>query len=146
MNGLERHPDCHSERNEESLRPVSQILRYAQNDRPSLHMSSNSRLWQCTSKGGNMFTTSFHKVVHSSEQQGVRHTLSVPIVYERVPVEPLNWEYHVLTIDAREEALPDVARLNELGREGWLMIGAVDQRTTGKGSLVQYYFVRQLTK
>jgi hypothetical protein len=65
------------------------------------------------------------------------------MVYENVRVELANWEYHVLTIDAREETLPDAARLNELGREGWLLVGIVDQGATGRSSLIHYYFVRQ---
>src|SRR5258707_821185 len=72
-----------------------------------------------------------------------RLSLPIPMVYENVRVEPANWEYHVLTIDAREEALPDAARLSELGREGWLLVGIVDQGATGKNSLIHYYFVRQ---
>jgi hypothetical protein len=97
-------------------------------------------------KGGTMFTTSLHKAIHSSDQPDVRHAMSVPIVYERVPVEPASWEYHVLTVDAREEDLPDVAQFNELGRQGWLMVGAVDQGATGRSSLIHYYFVRQIAK
>jgi len=93
-----------------------------------------------------MFTTSIHKAIRSAEQPDVRRAMSVPIVYERVPVEPANWEYHVLTVDAREEGLPDVAHLNELGRQGWLMVGTVDQGATGRSSQIHYYFVRQLTK
>ncbi len=77
-----------------------------------------------------------------SEQPNVHHTLPVPMVYERVRVEPASWEYHVLTVDVREDALPDVARLNELGREGWLLVGVLDQGATGRSSLVHHYFVR----
>src|SRR6266700_3938364 len=51
-----------------------------------------------------------------SEQPNTRYSLPIPMVYENVRVEPANWEYHVLTIDAREETLPDAARLSELGR------------------------------
>jgi hypothetical protein len=93
-----------------------------------------------------VFTTSLYTNNLLSEQPDVRRPLSVPMVYERVPMEPAYWEYHVLTIDAREEALPDVARLNELGREGWLMVRVLDQGATGRSSLVHYYFVRQRTK
>jgi hypothetical protein len=39
VSGLERCPACHPERSEGSLRPSSQILRCAQDDRPSLQMS-----------------------------------------------------------------------------------------------------------
>jgi hypothetical protein len=79
-----------------------------------------------------------------SEQAHVRYSLPIPMVYENV--EPAYWEYHVLTIDAREEALPDTSRLSELGREGWLLVGVLDQGATGRSSLVHYYFVRQRTK
>ena len=93
-----------------------------------------------------MFTTSLYSSKHMLEQPDVRRPLSVPMVYERVPIEPASWEYYVLTIDAREEALPDVTQLNELGRQGWLMVGVLDQGATGRSSLVHYYFVRQQTK
>ena len=94
--------------------------------------------------------------------------LHVPMVYEQVPVEPVRWEYRVLTVDTREEDLPDAVQLNELGAQGWLLVGILDQRTMGSGlhggdgqmtsdyvsrvldrerqgrsSLVNYYFVRQ---
>ena len=78
-----------------------------------------------------------------SEQPNTRFSLPIPMVYENVRVEPARWEYHILTIDAREEALPDAARLSELGREGWLLVGIVDQCATGRSSLIHYYFVRQ---
>jgi len=80
---------------------------------------------------------------HMSEQPDVRRALPLPMVYEDVPVEPARWEYHVLSVDAREEGLPDAAQLNELGRDGWLLVGVLDQGATGKSSLVYYYFVRQ---
>ncbi len=76
-------------------------------------------------------------------QPDVRSSLPLPMVYEDVPVKPAQWEYHLLTIDLREEALPDVATLNELGKEGWLLVGVLDQGATGRSSLVHYYFVRQ---
>ena len=41
MSGLERCPACHPERSEGSLRQAREILRCAQDDRPSLHMSGN---------------------------------------------------------------------------------------------------------
>ncbi len=110
----------------------------------------------------------FHTGNHLSEQKDVHSSIHVPMVYERVPVEPVRWEYRVLTVDAREEDLPDAVRLNELGAEGWLLVGVLDQRATGRSSidnenewtrasinrlveqgvsgrssLVHYYFVRQ---
>jgi hypothetical protein len=110
----------------------------------------------------------FHTRNHLSEQKDVHSSIHVPMVYERVAAEPVRWEYRVLTVDAREEDLPDAARLNELGAEGWLLVGVLDQRATGRSSidnenewtrasinrlvdqgvsggssLVHYYFVRQ---
>ena len=46
-----------------------------------------------------------------------------------------NWEYHVLTVDTREMDIPDTVQLNELGAQGWLLVGIVDQSTTGSGSM-----------
>ena len=65
--------------------------------------------------------------------------LHVPMVYERVPVSPPDWEYHVLSVDTREATLPDEATLNELGKQGWLLVNVLEQR----GSFVHYYFVRE---
>ncbi len=64
---------------------------------------------------------SFHGF--TSGQTDDRSAMHLPIVYENVPVPPIHWEYRVLTVDPREEALPDAARLNELGDEGWLLAG-----------------------
>ncbi len=68
------------------------------------------------------------------------------MVYEEVPVEPARWEYAVLTIDTNQRSLPDTERLNELGREGWLLNGVVQQAIAGDTSLVHYYFIRQVHK
>jgi hypothetical protein len=90
------------------------------------------------------------------------------MVYEQLPLEPVHWEYHVMIVDTREMDLPDAAQLNELGTQGWLLVGIVDQKTMVGGfpssseqmtreflsrefewdmpkrsSLVHYYFVRQ---
>ena len=83
---------------------------------------------------------SFHTRKFMSSQPDVRPTLPIPMVYENVPVDPMRWEYRVLHVDTREEALPDVAQLNELGNQGWLLVGVLN---TGDGRHVQYYFVRQ---
>ena len=88
-------------------------------------------------------TTPRHQHNLMSEQPNTRFSLPIPMVYENVRVEPANWEYHILSVDAREEALPDAARLSELGRQGWLLVGIVDQGATGRSSLIHYYFVRQ---
>ena len=113
-------------------------------------------------------TMSFRKGDGLSEQGNVPSSLHVPMVYEQVHVEPVSWEYRVLTVDAREVELPNTAQLNELGAQGWLLVGVLEQRTMGGGlqggdgqmtrdyvsrvldqerqgrsSLVHYYFVRQ---
>ncbi len=78
-----------------------------------------------------------------SDQKDVRFSVPIPMVYESVHNEPLRWEYRVLTVDAREADLPSTDNLNELGSQGWLLVGILDQGATGRSSLVQYYFVRQ---
>ena len=103
-----------------------------------------------------------------SDQGNVPGSLHVPMVYEQMPLEPVRWEYHVLTVDVREMDVPDASQLNELGAKGWLLVGILDQRNMGSGSyggdgqmtrdyvsriveresqrkssFVHYYFVRQ---
>jgi hypothetical protein len=102
------------------------------------------------------------------DQGNVPGSLHVPMVYEQLPVEPVHWEYHVIIVDTREIDVPDTAQLNELGAQGWLLVGILDQSTRGKNSwgdqghmtreyvsnlleqetpgsssVVRYYFVRQ---
>lgn len=108
---------------------------------------------------------SFH--TFASGQPDVRPSLPLPIVYENVPATPPTWEYRVLTIDTSERALPDAAYLNEFGQEGWLLTGMLvershggsyspgyrdiersltgigNERSSGGGEFVHYYFVRQ---
>jgi hypothetical protein len=103
-----------------------------------------------------------------SEQGNNPSSLHVPMVYEQMPLEPVQWEYHVLVVDTREMDIPGVTQLNELGAQGWLLVGILDQRAHGSSprggdgqmtsdyvsrvveresqrasSLVYYYFVRQ---
>lgn len=70
-------------------------------------------------------------------------SVHIPMVYEKIAPEPVRWEYHVLTIDTREQFLPDAERLNALGREGWILASMLDERATGRSMLVHYYFARQ---
>ncbi len=83
------------------------------------------------------------KTYMTTGRQAVQSTLHIPIVYDEVVPERMRWEYHLLSVDSHEQELPTRETLNELGESGWLLIGLVDERTTGKGSLVHYYFVRQ---
>jgi hypothetical protein len=66
------------------------------------------------------------------------------MIYEHIPASPLQWEYHVLTVDAAEAELPNSEKLNELGRESWVLVGLLDERAAGRGSKVHYYFTRQI--
>ena len=91
-----------------------------------------------------LVTQPFTTTSHAPGQPDAHFVFPIPSVYEKA--EPVRWEYHVLTLDTREESLPDATRLNELGQDGWLLAGIVDQGATGKGSLVHYYFVRPLEK
>jgi len=86
---------------------------------------------------------SFHAGKHLSGQNDVQSAVHVPMVYERVPSEPVRWEYRVLTVDTREADLSDAVQLNELGAQGWLLVGVLGSETTGRGSIANYYFVRQ---
>ena len=70
------------------------------------------------------------------------HSMSyVPMVYEKFEPAPTRWEYHMLTVDIREQELPDTTQLNELGSKGWILVNVVDQTTS---SYVYFYFVRQI--
>ncbi len=83
---------------------------------------------------------SFHH--RMSGQADVQPAPPMPMVYEDVPLRPARWEYQVLTIDVREQDLPDADVLNRLGKEGWLLISVVEQHRQASTSLVHYYFVR----
>ena len=78
--------------------------------------------------------------VRMSEQKDVRVFPPVPMVYEQVPAQTVTWEYRVLSVDTRENPLPGVAELNDLGSAGWLLVSVVK---TGEREPVLYYFVRQ---
>lgn len=98
--------------------------------------------------------------IRMSEQKEVRMFPPVPMVYEQVADAPLQWEYHVLTVDLREAALPSAEDLNELGSAGWLLAGSTTMQSEASfnpfdelGNVsrlkdaerrkVHYYFVRQ---
>jgi hypothetical protein len=79
-----------------------------------------------------------------AENQAGKPSVFIPTVYEKETPQVLRWEYHVLVIDPREATLPDAEKLNALGQEGWILVGLLDERATGRGSLVYYYFTRQV--
>ncbi len=82
-------------------------------------------------------TTSRPRMTEKPEGRSMSY---VPMVYEKFEPTPTRWEYHVLGIDTREQALPDTTQLNELGNKGWILVNIVDQSAS---SLVHFYFVRQ---
>jgi hypothetical protein len=88
-----------------------------------------------------IFEQPFHS--HLSAHQEGQSTLPIPMIYEHLPVPPLAWEYHVLTADTSEQALPDVEQLNALGREGWILVTAVEERVYESRTRVHFYFCRQ---
>jgi hypothetical protein len=90
-------------------------------------------------------TVSHKHRIHNIEQNSIGFTPKI-MVYDDAPIDPIRWEYHILTIDMHEKALPDAERLNELGREGWLLNGVLNEGPTRDVSLVHYYFVRQIIK
>lgn len=91
--------------------------------------------------------------LHMTGQTDVRSAIPMPMVYEDVPLIPAQWEYRVWTIDTREEAPLTVEQLNEMGSDGWLLIGVLNMpgSSVPEGSVpkrrqetpVHYYFVRQ---
>jgi len=80
---------------------------------------------------------------HFAGRDDVQPALHVPMVYESITASPQHWEYRVLSIDTREEALPDEARLSELGTQGWLLVSVLEPRQPEAHGRVYYYFVRQ---
>jgi hypothetical protein len=102
------------------------------------------------------------------DQGNTPGSVHLPMVYEQLPVKPVQWEYHILDVDTREMDIPDAVRLNELGAQGWLLVGIIDQsirgsssnggedqksrdfvsrgfdqERTGRNFIMHYYFVRQ---
>jgi len=65
------------------------------------------------------------------------------MVYENVAVSPPQWEYHVVSVDTREKQPYSEADLNELGKQGWLLVSVLEERVAESGTRVHYYFVRQ---
>lgn len=81
---------------------------------------------------------------HSSSSTENRSSFPIPMIYEHIPAKAPVWEYRVVTIEASENELPDAEKLNELGREGWVLVGLLDERANGRGAHVHYYFTRQV--
>jgi len=67
----------------------------------------------------------------------------VPMVYEPIRRERVRWEYHVISLDPREDAPLTGTRLAELGADGWLLAGVQELPVSQSSRRVFYYFVRQ---
>lgn len=80
-----------------------------------------------------MFTSEFR----SSQLDATHFPITTPMVFERP--EPPRWVYTVLDVDPREEPLPDEARLNALGSEGWLLLQILHHPDSSR---LQYVFAR----
>jgi hypothetical protein len=81
-----------------------------------------------------------------AEKEEQRPSPFIPTVYEHVEVKPIAWEYHLLSIDTAEQALPDAPTLNDLGQQGWILAGMHSEPRSGKKEIVHYYFLRQVDK
>lgn len=64
-----------------------------------------------------------------------------PIVFERA--DPARWEYHVVTIDPREDEPLNEEALARLGSDGWLLANILTLPDGQIISRIYYYFVRQ---
>lgn len=92
-----------------------------------------------------MFVLPQHHIRMSSGPDA-HPSLPIPTVYEQLPSMPARWEYQVLSLETEETPFLGSEQLNALGRESWLMIGLLDERATGRGTRVHYYFMRQLAE
>lgn len=87
-----------------------------------------------------------HFITHGltlSDQPQLGHSLPMPVVFEAAP--PARWEYHLVTIDPREEAPLAEDRLATLGDAGWLLAGVVHFPTSANPTRICYYFVRSIS-
>ncbi|HEX6541207.1 MAG TPA: hypothetical protein VF040_05585 [Ktedonobacterales bacterium] len=64
-----------------------------------------------------------------------------PIVFE--PQPPARWEYHVVSIDPREDEPLNEEALAGLGKDGWLLANILTLPNGQTISRIYYYFVRQ---
>ncbi len=87
-----------------------------------------------------------HHYAHMSLGPEPHSSLPIPTVYEQLPSTPVRWEYQVLSLETEETPFLASERLNALGRESWMMVGLLDERATGRGTRVHYYFMRQLSE
>jgi hypothetical protein len=65
--------------------------------------------------------------------------LSMPVVFDEVG--PQRYEYHVVSLDPREDEPLDETALQALGKEGWLLAGILPP-ADGAAKRIVYYFLR----
>ena len=66
--------------------------------------------------------------------------LSMPVVFDEVG--PQRYEYHVVSIDPREDEPLDETALQALGKDGWLLAGILPLAEGSPTKRLVYYFVR----
>ncbi len=66
--------------------------------------------------------------------------LSLPVVFDDVGPQP--YEYHVVSIDPREDEPLDETALQALGKDGWLLAGLLPPAEGSAARRLIYYFVR----
>jgi hypothetical protein len=73
-----------------------------------------------------------------SAEGGHAPSLPMPVVFE--DAGPQRYEYHVLSLDPREDEPLDESALLALGKEGWLLAGLLPP--FGSSARLVYYFIR----
>lgn len=68
----------------------------------------------------------------------------IPMVFEPRIKEHEQWEYHVVSIDLREDEPLAEGPLAALGSDGWLLAGILQAPGATSAGRVIYYFVRSV--
>ncbi len=83
---------------------------------------------------------SYHPTILNSGLPYPGAPAPLPIIYE--PAEPAQWQYHVVSIDPREDEPLDERALAALGADGWLLAGILPPSPGSSSARIHYYFVR----
>jgi hypothetical protein len=67
--------------------------------------------------------------------------LPTPVVFDTVEIPRQTWEYHIETLDLREDPILPAERLTALGHEGWLLAGIFHDAAHQR---LHYHFVRSV--
>lgn len=83
------------------------------------------------------------RTLRSPDEPAAPFSLPMPIVYDQTPAR-VKWEYHVVTVDLREQPPLGDDETAALGADGWLLAGIVQPPAAREPShTLIYYFVRQ---